>query len=99
MSFLVYLFSPPGLTSEDLCFTSSRSHETVSFFKLPGSSQLIGQWVPVTFSLVTKQPVCEVDHLPPSSAGLSEWCLPLFPHLPSCCATAAAIVYHNLNIS
>jgi len=64
--------------------------------KLPGSSQLIDQWMSLTFSLGAKQLVCEADQ--PSTAEVkNEWCLPLFPHLPSLCA-AAATLYHNLNI-
>ena len=78
-------------------FTSSQSQETVSFSKLPGSSQQIDQWVSLIFSLWTKQPVCEADHS--SSAEVkNEWCLPLFPHLPSWFAAAAATQYHSLNI-
>jgi len=88
--------------SEDLCFISSWSRETVSCLKLPGSYQLIDHWMSFTFSLGAKQPVCEADH--PSAAEVkNEWCLPLFPHMPSWCATAAAAaaavtLYHSLNI-
>jgi hypothetical protein len=47
-----------------------------------GSTQPPIQWVPGAVSLAVKQPGCETDHLPPSSAKVKE-CVELYLHSPN----------------